>query len=98
MGCLSWFLVGLIAGGLAKLVMPGRDPGGCIVTSLIGIAGALLGGFVGTFLGLGSFQGFDLRSLGLAVLGSLVVLAIYRVIFGQAEAKKKESTGGSRRG
>ncbi|REJ85900.1 MAG: GlsB/YeaQ/YmgE family stress response membrane protein [Acidobacteria bacterium] len=91
MGCLSWLLVGLVAGGLAKLVFPGRDPGGCIVTVLIGIAGAALGGYIGTFAGLGSVQGFDLRSLLLAVVGSLVVLAIYRLVFGEPKAKKKSA-------
>lgn len=89
MGCLSWLLVGLIAGSLAKLVMPGKDPGGCLVTTLIGIVGAVVGGYIGTFAGLGSFQGFDLRSLGLAVLGAIVVLAIYRLVFGKPEKKVK---------
>ena len=53
MGILSWILLGLIAGALAKFIMPGRDPGGLIVTILIGIAGAIVGGFLGSFIGLG---------------------------------------------
>ncbi len=85
MGCISWLVVGLVVGTVAKFLMPGRDPGGFIVTTLLGIAGAVVGGYVGTFLGLGSFQGFDLRSLGLAVAGALILLAIYRVIFGEAK-------------
>lgn len=83
MGILSWVLFGLIAGALAKLIMPGKDPGGCIVTSLIGIAGALIGGFIATRLGFGTFAGFDLRSLAIAVVGSLILLAIYRAVKGK---------------
>jgi uncharacterized membrane protein YeaQ/YmgE (transglycosylase-associated protein family) len=79
MGILSWILFGLIAGALAKLIMPGDDPGGIIVTMLIGIVGAFVGGFVGTLLGMGEVTGFDIRSFFLAILGSLVLLAIYRM-------------------
>jgi uncharacterized membrane protein YeaQ/YmgE (transglycosylase-associated protein family) len=80
MGILSWILFGLIAGAIAKLLMPGRDPGGCIITMLIGIAGALLGGFIGTLLGFGGIEAFDLRSLLIAVVGSIILLAIFRAI------------------
>lgn len=80
MGILAWILFGLIAGGLAKLVMPGKDPGGCLVTVLIGIVGALIGGFVGTSLGYGGITGFNLGSLLLAVLGSLILLIVYRMV------------------
>lgn len=80
MGILSWIIFGLIAGALAKLIMPGDDPGGCIITTLIGIVGAVIGGYVGTLLGLGTVSGFDLRSFGIAVVGSLLLLAIYRMI------------------
>jgi uncharacterized membrane protein YeaQ/YmgE (transglycosylase-associated protein family) len=84
MGIISWIIFGLIAGGLAKFIMPGKDPGGCLVTSLIGIAGAMLGGYVGTrFLGFGSVTGFNLRSLGIAVLGSIVLLLLYRLLIGR---------------
>lgn len=80
MGILSWILFGLIAGVIAKLLMPGRDPGGCIITIVIGIAGALLGGYLGTLLGFGGISGFDFRSLVIAVLGSIVLLAIFRAL------------------
>ena len=83
MGIIAWILVGLVAGALAKLVMPGKDPGGCIVTTLIGIAGAVIGGFIGSALGWGTVQGFDLRSLLLAVGGAVLLLLIYRLITGR---------------
>lgn len=78
MGILSWIGFGLIAGALAKLLMPGKDPGGIIITMLIGIAGALLGGFLGSLLGLGDVTGFNLRSFLLAIVGALVLLFGYR--------------------
>jgi uncharacterized membrane protein YeaQ/YmgE (transglycosylase-associated protein family) len=83
MGILTWIVFGLIAGAVAKLIMPGDDPGGCIVTILIGIAGAVIGGFLGTALGFGEVARFDLRSLGVAIVGSLVLLAGYRLIAGR---------------
>ena len=60
--------------------MPGKDPGGLIVTILIGIAGAILGGFIGSFLGFGGVSGFDLRSLGIAIVGALLLLWLYRMM------------------
>lgn len=78
MGILSWIVLGLVAGALAKFILPGKDPGGIFVTILIGIAGALVGGFIGSQLGFGSVSGFDLRSLLLAIGGSLVLLILYR--------------------
>lgn len=80
MGLLSWILFGLIAGALAKLFTPGKDPGGCIITPIIGIAGALLGGWIATLVGFGGISGFDLRSLVIAVLGSILLLVIYRTL------------------
>lgn len=80
MGIVSWIVFGLIAGALAKWLMPGKDPGGCIVTILLGIVGASVGGFIGTQLGMGDVKGFDIRSFFLAVLGSVVLLAIYRAV------------------
>jgi uncharacterized membrane protein YeaQ/YmgE (transglycosylase-associated protein family) len=81
-GILSWIVFGLIAGIIAKLLMPGRDPGGCIITMLLGVAGAFVGGFLyrlvtGTQV---LYFGFDLRSLTIAVVGAVVVLAIYRLV------------------
>lgn len=84
MGLIAWVVLGLIAGVIAKLLMPGRDPGGCIVTILIGIVGALLGGFLSTALGFGGLSGdLDWRSLIIAVLGSIVLLVIWRMIRGR---------------
>ncbi|HUF62212.1 MAG TPA: GlsB/YeaQ/YmgE family stress response membrane protein [Verrucomicrobiales bacterium] len=80
MGILSWILLGLIAGALAKFIMPGRDPGGIIVTILIGIAGAFVGGFLGTFMGLGSVESFDLGGILIATVGAIVLLILYRLI------------------
>ncbi len=83
MRLLTWVLLGLVAGGLAKFIMPGKDPGGCLVTMLIGIVGALIGGFIGSTLLGRSVTGLDLVSLGLAVLGSVILLALYRLIAGR---------------
>lgn len=79
MGIFSWILFGLIAGALAKLIMPGRDPGGWFVTIIIGIAGALVGGFIGSIIGFGGVSGFDFRSLLIAIAGAMVLLYGYRV-------------------
>jgi uncharacterized membrane protein YeaQ/YmgE (transglycosylase-associated protein family) len=79
MGILTWILQGLIVGFLAKLVMPGRDPGGVIITILLGIAGALLGGFIGSALGLGDVNGINIGSVALATLGAILLLLIYRM-------------------
>ena len=80
MGALSWIVFGLLAGLIAKWLTSGSDPKGCIVTIVIGIVGAAIGGWVGTQLGLGSVSGFDLRSLALAVLGSVVLLLVLRAV------------------
>lgn len=80
MGIFAWIVFGLIAGILAKLIMPGKDPGGMILTILIGIAGAMVGGFLGNFLGFGGISGFDMRSMGLAIGGALLLLFIFRMM------------------
>jgi uncharacterized membrane protein YeaQ/YmgE (transglycosylase-associated protein family) len=80
MGILSWIVMGLIVGVLAKFFMPGKDPGGFIVTTLIGIAGAFVGGYIGSFLGLGAVTGFNLGSLLLAIGGAIILLILYRVV------------------
>ena len=82
MGILSWAIFGLIAGILAKIIMPGKDPGGFIITSLIGIAGATVGGFISTSLGYGDISGFDIRSFGIAIGGALLLLFAYRKVRG----------------
>jgi uncharacterized membrane protein YeaQ/YmgE (transglycosylase-associated protein family) len=80
MGALSWIDLGLIAGLFAKWLTSGYEPKGCIVTIVIGIVGAAIGGWVGTQLGLGTVSGFDLRSLALAIAGSVVLLLILGVL------------------
>lgn len=80
MGILSWIVMGLIVGALAKFIMPGRDPGGIIVTILIGIVGAFLGGYIGSTLGLGAITGFNLASILLATGGAILLLILYRFI------------------
>ena len=80
MGILSWIVMGLIVGALAKWIMPGPDPGGCIVTTLIGIAGAFVGGFIGSLLGLGPVSGLNIGSILLATVGALLLLFIYRQV------------------
>jgi uncharacterized membrane protein YeaQ/YmgE (transglycosylase-associated protein family) len=80
MGILSWIIFGLIAGVMAKYIMPGKDPGGFFMTTLIGIIGAVVGGFIGSAIGLGTVTGFDLRSFFVAIGGAIIFLFIYRKI------------------
>jgi len=75
---LGWIVFGLIVGALAKLVMPGRDPGGIIVTMLLGMAGAVVGGFVGRSLGW--YGPNDTAGFFVSVLGAIVLLALYRMV------------------
>jgi uncharacterized membrane protein YeaQ/YmgE (transglycosylase-associated protein family) len=79
MGILAWIVLGLAAGAIAKAIMPGNDPGGIIVTMIIGIVGAFIGGFVGNLITNTPLNGFSLRSLFLAIIGSLILLWIYRM-------------------
>ncbi|MGH3696751.1 MAG: GlsB/YeaQ/YmgE family stress response membrane protein [Pseudonocardiaceae bacterium] len=84
MSILGWIVLGLIAGAIAKLIMPGNDPGGFIVTILLGIVGALIGGFLGSLIlgqGLGSF--WNLQTWIVAIIGSLILLIIYRLAIGR---------------
>lgn len=83
MGLIAWIVLGGIAGLIAKALMPGKDPGGCIITVIIGVVGALLGGFLATALGFGGLSGLDWRSLVIAVIGSFVLLAILKMIRGR---------------
>ena len=82
MTVLMWIVFGFLVGLVAKVVMPGRDPGGFIVTILLGIGGALLGGFLGRTLGL--YREGDAVGFIMAVLGALLLLVLYRVIGGRA--------------
>lgn len=83
MGIISWIVFGLVAGALAKLLLPGKDPGGCLVTILLGVVGAFVGGWIGTRLGFGTVDGFNLGSLGIAILGSAILLLVYRLLRGR---------------
>ena len=80
MGIGSWIVMGLVAGAIGKFLLPGRDAGGCVVTILVGIAGALLGGFLATYLGFGGISGFDVRSLVIATLGAMLLLMALRIL------------------
>ena len=80
MNWLVWIVLGLIAGALAKFIMPGKDPGGIIVTILIGIVGAVVGGFIASNLGLGAVSGLNVPSIVIAVGGAILLLIGYRVI------------------
>jgi uncharacterized membrane protein YeaQ/YmgE (transglycosylase-associated protein family) len=81
MGILSWILFGLVVGVIAKLLMPGRDPGGFIVTILIGIAGALLAGFLGQAMGW--YQEGQPAGWLMSIVGAIILLAIYRMMVGR---------------
>jgi uncharacterized membrane protein YeaQ/YmgE (transglycosylase-associated protein family) len=84
MGIIAFLVLGLLAGGIAKAIMPGEDPGGIIVTAIIGVVGALLGGFLAAALfdahPLDDF--FDVSTWVTAIVGSIILLAIYRVVAG----------------
>ncbi len=80
MGIIAWIVFGLIAGILAKWILPGKDPGGIIITIILGIVGAVVGGFIGTQIGFGDISGFNIRSFLLAIGGAILVLALYRVV------------------
>ena len=80
MGILTSIILGLLVGALAKWIMPGRNPGGLFVTMVLGVAGAMIGGFIGTQLGVGDVTGFNLISIVLATLGAIILLIIFRIL------------------
>lgn len=81
MGIIAWIVFGLIAGVIAKLIMPGRDGGGFILTCILGIVGAVVGGWLATRFGFGSdVTGFDFHSFAVAVVGAIIVLAVFRML------------------
>jgi uncharacterized membrane protein YeaQ/YmgE (transglycosylase-associated protein family) len=82
-GVISWFVVGLIAGILARLIMPGRGPGGFLIIIVIGMVGALVGGFVVQLLGGTGLTGFSFWSILVATVGAIILLALYRLFAGQ---------------
>jgi uncharacterized membrane protein YeaQ/YmgE (transglycosylase-associated protein family) len=77
-----WLVLGLLAGALARFFLPGRDKMGCLLTILVGVAGAYLGGFLATLLGFGGFRGFDVYSLIVATLGAILLLIVFRIFRG----------------
>jgi len=79
MGILAWIVLGLIAGAIAKAIMPGPDPGGIIVTMIIGIVGAFIGGFLGSMFTHTDYNTFSWPGIVLAIIGSLILLWIYRM-------------------
>jgi uncharacterized membrane protein YeaQ/YmgE (transglycosylase-associated protein family) len=81
MGILLWIIFGLIVGAVAKLIMPGRDPGGIIITMLLGIVGALVGGWLGQALGM--YRPGEPAGFIMAVIGAIILLAIYRLLRGR---------------
>lgn len=83
---IGWIIIGLIAGALGKLIMPGDDPGGIIVTILLGIAGALVGGFLAGLIGIGG--GGVIWTIIIATIGAIILLAIYRAIVGGRTARR----------
>jgi len=83
MGIIGWIVLGLCAGAIAKLIMPGDDPGGFIVTTLIGIAGAIVGGLIASALDIGDLdEFFDVGTWLIAIAGSLLLLFVYRMVIG----------------
>jgi uncharacterized membrane protein YeaQ/YmgE (transglycosylase-associated protein family) len=80
MGIISWLLVGLIAGLLAKLIMPGKEPGGIIITILLGIGGGFLGGYIASRLGIGSVNALNITSILIATGGAILILILYKAL------------------
>ena len=89
MGIIGWIVLGLIVGAIAKLIMPGNDPGGILVTMLLGVVGAFLGGLLGNWIfGVGIDRFWSLSTWLLAIVGSLIVLGIYRAVVSRTGAAK----------
>lgn len=83
MSILGWIVLGFLAGWIARVLMPGRQSGGMVITTVIGIVGAAIGGWIGTQLGWGSVHAFDIRGLGLSVLGAIVLLLVLGALRGR---------------
>jgi uncharacterized membrane protein YeaQ/YmgE (transglycosylase-associated protein family) len=83
MSWIAWIVVGLIAGWLAKMIMPGREPGGFVMTLVIGVVGAVIGGFIWNMMGATGPTGFNIGSIFIATIGALVLLAIWKAVAGR---------------
>ncbi len=83
MTILGWIFLGLVAGWLARIIMPGRQPGGLFMTMVIGIVGAAIGGWIGTQLNWGTVNTFDIRGICLSVLGAIVLLMVLGALRGR---------------
>lgn len=83
MGFVMWILLGLVVGALAKWIMPGKDPGGLVMTTILGVVGAVIGGWISTRIGLGAVSGFNLPSLAIATGGALLLLFANRKLRGK---------------
>ena len=83
MGIIAWIVLGLIAGAIAKYLMPGKTPGGIIVTIVLGIVGAIVGGFIFSAVGSTGVTGLNLWSMFVAVVGAVVVLLVYHAVMGR---------------
>lgn len=84
MGIIAWLVLGLIAGTIAKLVVPGKQPGGCIATAVLGIAGALIGGYIGNVIAGEGIDGITIWSIFLAVIGSVLLIFLWTRLFGKS--------------
>ncbi len=94
MNIIMWILFGLVAGAVAKLLMPGRDPGGWIITMLLGIAGSIVGGFIGSAVfgsAAGGGNNFSFANFAFAVIGAIILLAIYRLVVGRGRSNYVDS-------
>jgi len=87
MGIITWIILGLIAGAVARLIFPGRQPGGLLVTILLGVAGAVTGGLIATAAGAGGVSGVNLWSLIVATGGALLLLVVYELLAGRGRAR-----------
>jgi uncharacterized membrane protein YeaQ/YmgE (transglycosylase-associated protein family) len=83
MGWLTWVVLGLVVGALAKVLMPGKDPGGLLMTMILGVVGAIVGGWISTRLGLGAVSGFNIPSLVIATAGAMLLLFANRMLRGK---------------
>jgi uncharacterized membrane protein YeaQ/YmgE (transglycosylase-associated protein family) len=84
LGILAWIVVGLVGGALGKLLLPGKDPGGIVITILLGIAGAIVGGFIAVALDISNgVDDFDVGSIALSAVGTMVLLVVYRMATGR---------------